>query len=247
MYTVLAPFYDRLNASVDYDGIYDLIESVFKENGIEKGATLLDLACGTGILTVPFAKAGYDMIAVDFSADMLMMARDRSDEAEVFPLYLCQDMRELDLYGTVEGGYSCLNSLNYLDSPDELECVFARLKYFIAPKGVFVFDVNTAYKFLNVYGDKTYVYDEDEVYCVWQNHTEKMPLASEFGLTFFVPDGKGRYTRLEESQRQVYFAPDEIERAYQKAGFETLAVYGSVKKDAPKESDEALWFVIRRV
>jgi len=247
MYTVLASFYDRLNASVDYGGIYDFIESIFKENGITSGAMLLDLACGTGVLTVPFAKAGYDMIAVDLSADMLMTARERSDGAEVFPLYLCQDMRELDLYGTVDGGYCCLNSLNYLDSIKELEAVFDRLKYFVAPGGVFVFDVNTAHKFLKVYGDKTYVYDEDEVFCVWQNHTELSPLASDFNLTFFVPDKKGRYTRLEEGQRQVYFAPDEIRSAYEKAGFETLGMYGSLKKDAPCECDEALWFVIRRV
>lgn len=247
MYTVLASFYDKLNASVDYDGIFSFIRSVYRENGIGDGAMLLDLACGTGILTVPFAKAGYDMIAVDLSEDMLMAARERSDEEELFPLYLCQDMRELDLYGTVDGGYCCLNSLNYLDSTEDVERVFDRLKYFIAPKGVFVFDVNTAYKFRNTYGDKTYVYDEDEVYCIWQNHTEEHPLASEFDLTFFVPDGKGRYTRLAESQRQVCFSPDEIVAAYEKAGFETVAVYGSTDRRAPSESDEALWFVIRRL
>ena len=247
MYTVLASFYDKLNASVDYRGIYRFVSSVFKENGVPEGAMLLDLACGTGVLTVPFAKAGYDMIAVDLSADMLMTARERSDEEEVCPLYLCQDMRELDLYGTVDGGYCCLNSLNYLDTQDDLEKVFDRLKYFVAPGGVFVFDVNTAYKFINVYGDKTYVYDEEDVFCVWQNHTEVAPLASEFTLTFFAPDKKGKYCRFEEGQRQTYFAPEDIERAYRKAGFETLGIYGSVDRDAPKDTDEAIWFVIKRV
>ena len=176
-----------------------------------------------------------------------MSAREASDEAEVFPLYLCQDMRELDLYGTVDGGYSCLNSLNYLDTAKDLETVFDRLKFFIAPGGVFLFDVNTAHKFLETYGDKTYVYDEEDVYCVWQNHTESSPLASDFDLTFFVPEKNGRYRRYFESQRQVYFSPDEIKAAYEKAGFETLGIYGSVNFDAPKESDDALYFVIKRV
>ena len=246
MYTVLASFYDKLNAHVDYDGIFHMIRDIFSENGIGEGATLLDLACGTGTLTVKFGKAGFDMIAVDLSEDMLMTARDNSDEAELYPLYLCQDMRSLDLYGTVDGGYCCLNSLNYLDDPREVKTVFSRLKYFVAPGGVFVFDVNTAYKFREVYRDNTYVYDEDGVFCIWQNTLDEEPLAANFDLTFFVEGKGGKYTRMEESQRQIYLSPEEIEKAYTENGFETLAVYGKTDRTAPSDTDEALWFVIRR-
>ena len=246
MYTVLASFYDKLNAHVDYDGIFHMIRDIFAENGIGEGATLLDLACGTGTLTVKFGKAGFDMIAVDLSEDMLMTARDNSDEAELYPLYLCQDMRSLDLYGTVDGGYCCLNSLNYLDDPREVKTVFSRLKYFVAPGGVFVFDVNTAYKFREVYRDNTYVYDEDGVFCIWQNTLDEEPLAANFDLTFFVEGKGGKYTRMEESQRQIYLSPEEIEKAYTENGFETLAVYGKTDRAAPSDTDEALWFVIRR-
>ncbi|MBR2988003.1 MAG: class I SAM-dependent methyltransferase [Clostridia bacterium] len=245
-YTVLASFYDKLNASVDYDGICRMIEGIFKENGIGQGATLLDLACGTGALTVRFAKDGYDMIAVDLSEDMLMTARDNSDEKELYPLYLCQDMRELDLYGTVDGGFCCLNSLNYLETEEDLQRVFARLKHFVAPGGIFVFDVNTEHKFRKTYAENTYVYDEEGVYCVWQNYPEESPLAASFELTFFVEGKNGKYTRLEESQRQVWFSPEAIERAYTSACFETVAVYGSPEKSAPAEHDDALYFVIRR-
>lgn len=246
MYTVLASFYDKLNASVDYDGMYRMIRRVFEENGVPSGAMLLDLACGTGALTWRFAEAGFDMIAVDLSEDMLMTARDTTDERELYPLYLCQDMRSLDLYGTVDGGYCCLNSINYLESEKDLETVFSRLKHFVAPGGIFVFDVNTAYKFKNVYGDHTYVYDEEGVYCVWQNIPEDEPLAASFDLTFFVEGKGGNYTRLEESQRQTYFSKEAIERAYLDNGFETVALYGSHAFTAPKEDDEALYFVIRR-
>ncbi|MBQ7365078.1 MAG: class I SAM-dependent methyltransferase [Clostridia bacterium] len=245
-YTVLARFYDTLNASVDYDGIYRMIDRIFKRHGIEKGATVLDLACGTGILTVKFAKSGYDMIAVDLSEDMLMTARDNSDEAELYPLYLCQDMRALDLYGTVDGGYCCLNSINYLDTEDDLDALFSRLKHFVAPGGIFVFDVNTAYKFRHTYGENTYAYDEDGVFCIWQNHVEEEPLAATFDLTFFVEGKNQSYRRLEESQRQVWFSPEAIERAYTRHAFETVAVYGSTEEEPPKDTDEALYFVIRR-
>lgn len=246
MYTVLASFYDKLNASVDYDGIFRMIRDIFNENGIQKGATLLDLACGTGTLTVKFGEDGYDMIAVDLSEDMLMTARDNSDERELYPLYLCQDMRALDLYGTVDGGYSSLNSLNYLEKESEVKTVFSRLKHFVAPGGIFVFDVNTAYKFYHTYGENTYVYDEEGVYCIWQNTLEASPLAANFDLTFFVEGKGGRYTRLEESQRQIYLSREVIEAAYTENGFETVAVYGSHERTAPKDDDEALWFVIRR-
>lgn len=246
-YTVLAAFYDTLNASVDYDGIFRMIDGIFKENGIEKGATLLDLACGTGALTVRFGKGGYDMIAVDLSEDMLMTARDNSDEAELYPLYLCQDMRELDLYGTVDGGFCCLNSLNYLEKEEDLQKVFSRLKHFIAPGGLFVFDVNTEHKFRKTYGENTYIYDEEGVYCIWQNIPEEQPLAASFDLTFFVEGKNGKYTRLEESQRQVFFSRESIEKAYMAECFETVALYGSSDRSAPTDTDDALYFVIRRV
>lgn len=246
MYTSLASFYDKLNTSVDYDAIFSMISKIFRENGVGEDALLLDLACGTGVLTVRFAKKGYDMIAVDLSEDMLMTARENADDAEVFPLFLCQDMRSLDLYGTVEGGYCCLNSLNYLEEESELDTVFSHLKHFVAPGGVFVFDVNTAYKFHHTYGENIYIYDEEGVYCIWQNSTEESPLAANFDLTFFKKGRDGRYTRLEESQRQIYLSPKAIERAYTENGFETVACYGSTSFDAPKDDDEALWFVIRR-
>ncbi len=245
-YTVLAAFYDKLNSDVDYDGMKEMIKTVLSENGIGEGAMLLDLACGTGKLTLRFMKEGYDMIGVDFSEDMLMTARDNADELGMMPLLLCQDMRELDLYGTVDGGFCCLNSFNYLEKEAELATVFSRLKHFIAPGGIFVFDVNTAYKFKEVYGEKTYTYDEDGVFCIWQNELEEKPLAALFSLTFFVEGKDRRYRRLEESQRQVYFSPEAIERAYTENGFETVARYGGSDRHPPKDDDEALWFVIKR-
>ena len=245
-YHAISAFYDRVNADIDYDAWADYIEDNFRRHLEKRPELLLDLACGTGVLTIRFAKKGYDMIAVDLSEDMLMTARENADDAEVSPLFLCQDMRSLDLYGTVEGGYCCLNSLNYLEEESELDTVFSHLKHFVAPGGVFVFYVNTAYNFHHTYGENTYIYDEEGVYCIWQNSTEESPLAANFDLTFFKKGRDGRYTRLEESQRQIYLSPEAIERAYTENGFETVACYGSTSFDTPKDDDEALWFVIRR-
>lgn len=245
-YTVLAAFYDKLNADLDYTAIRDFIKSVFKEQNVPENASLLDLACGTGKLTNLFADEGYDMIGADLSPEMLSEAQNASMEAGVYPLYLCQDMRELDLYGTVDAAFCCLDSLNYLPEEGDLAKVFARLRHFIVPGGIFIFDVNTAYRFRIVYGNNTYVYDEDDVYCVWQNFFDEAKNTCDFDLTFFVKDKKNAYRRMEECQRERYFSPEVIEEAFSKNGFSLVAAYGSLNKTAPTSTDEKCYYVVRR-
>ena len=245
-YTVLAAFYDKLNSDVSYEAIRDFIKSVFAENGISSPCSLLDLACGTGKLTNLFAKEGYDMIGSDLSPDMLAEAQNAAMDEGVYPLYLCQDMRELDLYGTVDAAFCSLDSLNYLPEEGDLAKVFSRLKHFIAPNGLFVFDVNTAYKFKHIYGNNTYVYDEDDVYCVWQNFFDEEKNTCDFDLTFFVKDKKNTYRRMEESQRERFFSPEMIEKAFSENGFSLVAVYGSLNRTAPTSTDEKCYYVVKR-
>lgn len=245
-YTVLAAFYDKLNSDLDYHAIHRFIKSILTEHHIAENAPLLDLACGTGKLTNLFAAEGYDMIGADISPDMLAEAQNASMEAGYHPLYLCQDMRELDLYGTVDAAFCCLDSLNYLPEEDDLAKVFARLKHFIVPGGLFIFDVNTAYRFQNVYGTNTYVYDEEDVYCVWQNFFDEDKSVCDFDLTFFVKDKKNTYRRMEESQRERYFSPEVIEKAFSQNGFSLIASYGSLKKTAPSPTDEKCYYIVKR-
>ncbi|MBR6795202.1 MAG: class I SAM-dependent methyltransferase [Clostridia bacterium] len=245
-YTVLAAFYDKLNAQVDYGAIHDFIKAILDEKGIKSGSTLLDLACGTGKLTNLFAADGYDMIGADLSPDMLAEAQNASMQAGFSPLYLCQDMRSLDLYGTVDAAFSCLDSLNYLPERGDLATVFSRLRHFIAPGGLFLFDVNPAYKFKEVYGNNTYVFDEDEVYCVWQNFYDEEKSVCDFDLTFFIKDKKNGYRRTEESQRERLFTPEEIRQAYETNGFSLVAIYGSLDRATPSDKDEKQYYVVQR-
>ena len=245
-YSVLAPFYDKLNGETDYTAIAAFLRRVFTENGIKKGSILLDLACGTGILTNLFAAEGYDMIGVDISPEMLFEAQEASYKLkDKRPLYLCQDMRKLDLYGTVEAAFSCLVSLNYLEEEGDLATVFSRLKHFIAPGGIFVFDLNTAYRFRHVYGQNTYVFDEDGVFCIWQNDYNEEEKTCDFDLTFFVKDGDAYY-RSEESQRERLFEDDAVIDALEKNGFSLLATYGSPDFTPVTDKDEKRYFVVKR-
>ncbi len=245
-YTVLAPFYDRLNKETDYRGILAFTKTVLQQHGLSQDAMLLDLACGTGKLTNLFAKEGYDMIGADLSPDMLAEAQSAAAEEGVFPLYLCQDMRALDLYGTVDAAYCYLDSLNYLSSEADLSAVFSRLYHFIAPNGIFIFDVNTAYRFREVYGQNTFVYDEDDLFCVWQNFFDEKTGFCDFDLTFFVKDGKKGYRRMEESQRERLFTREAILKAIGDNGFTLEAVYGGLDFTSPTDTSEKHYYVVKR-
>lgn len=144
-YGPLSLWYDTLTGDIPYGEFADFYEERFNIDGGEF-KTLLDLCCGTGTLTALMAHRGYEMIAVDASVDMLMQASGKASDAEIVPLYLCQDACELDLYGTVDAAYCSLDGINYI-SPDKLGRVFDRLHLFVRPYGLFIFDIKTPESF----------------------------------------------------------------------------------------------------
>ena len=167
-YTSLASVYDRLNG-VDYVKVADHIERQFEKFAAKKPESVLDLACGTGSLTVELAARGYDMTGVDISEEMLSEARFKCD-ANRFPhkvLLVRQDMAELELYGTVDAIVCCLDSLNYLTDTGRVSRALSHIHNYLNPDGLFVFDMNTPYKYENVYGQSSLVLEEEGVLCAW--------------------------------------------------------------------------------
>ncbi len=167
-YGDFAAFYDELTGNVDYPAISGFLHEILQKYGIERGI-VLDLACGTGQLCEAFAARGYEMIGVDASEDMLSEALMKKVESGSDIIYLCQRMQELDLYGTIDAAFCTLDGLNHLNDIAELRRTLARVSLFLNPGGIFVFDCNTPYKHREVLANNTFVYDCDEVYCVWQN------------------------------------------------------------------------------
>ena len=228
-YSVLAPFYDSLNGGTfDYDGYADAVEKLLDRNGIPKGSLLLDLACGTGAMTLRLLKRGYDVIGVDLSPEMLGICRENCENEGFSPLLLCQDMCSLDLYGTVEAAVCCLDSVNYLTGDGELDILFSKLKNFISPGGLFIFDINTERKFGEIYANNVYTYDADGVFCVWQNSFDKKTRLCDFDLTFFIEEKKGLYRRAEEHQCERCYTVDEISAAAKNNRFTLEAVCSDV-------------------
>ena len=246
-YTELPAFYDFLGEHPDYEKMAERIINVYEEKGAKESGLVLDLACGTGKLACALLDKGADVIGTDLSPEMLMQARDTCMQKGHSPLLLCQDMRELDLYGTVDVTVCATNSLNYLENEGELEKVFSLVHNFLTPGGLFFFDINSLYKFEKLYGENTYVFENEGVFCVWENQYDAEEGVCDFRLTMFEKERSGRYRRLEEEQSQTYFAEELVEKLLKKAGFELIEKAGDLEGGAVNEESADLFYVCKCV
>ncbi|MBO5682605.1 MAG: class I SAM-dependent methyltransferase [Clostridia bacterium] len=252
MYDAIASIYDKINKDIDYAAWADFVERAFSKYLDKKPELVLDLACGTGSMTVELAKRGYDMIGVDLSEDMLNEAYMRSVGQGI--LYLCQDMREFELYGTVGAAVCCLDSMNYLTEEGDLERCLSTLHNYLDPDGLLMFDVNTPYKFKNVYADNAYILEDEldlgdgesaAVFCGWQNSFDEESGICDFYLTVFEESEDGSYIRREEQQKERCYSLAEIKAALLGAGFEYLGCFGDFSFGAPEDTAER-WYIVAR-
>lgn len=244
-YSSFAPLYDALTENVDYKKRAEYIGEILAKFNIKDGL-LLDLACGTGSLSVEFSKMGFEVIATDASPDMLAEARNKAMEAGENILFLCQKMQETDLYGTVRAIVCSLDSINHLENADELRKTFRVLKNFIDDGGIMVFDVNTVYKHREVLGNNTFVYDEKDVYCVWQNSICSDGVTVGINLDFFVKEKNGLYNRYTENFKEIAFTDEEITYAAESAGFKIVEKYAELGFDKPQEDTQRIYYVAGR-
>ena len=166
-YDFLAGCYDEFTTDVGYSAWADYIEAHFRRRGLP-GKTVLDLACGTGSLTRELAQRGYEMIGVDLSPEMLAEAAEKNQDVDgIPPIFLCQSMDKLDLYGTIRAAVSTFDTFNHI--PD-LDTAIANAGFFMEKGGVFLFDMNTPYKHQNVLGENEFTFEEEDASCVWRNH-----------------------------------------------------------------------------
>ncbi|MBE6555608.1 MAG: class I SAM-dependent methyltransferase [Ruminococcaceae bacterium] len=241
-YEALARFYDSLNGEVDYGGIADFYQAAFARAGLSP-ELVLDLGCGTGKMTLELARRGYDMIGVDGSAEMLSLAFSAKYAAgDTRTLFLQQDMRELELYGTVGAAVSTLDCINYLTEEGDLVRCFSLVHNYLDPGGIFLFDVNTPYKFKHVFGDQAYILEDETSFCGWQNEYDEASGLCRFYLSLFEEQRDGRYRRTEEEQVERCYQREELEAALRQVGFEDICFYGDTDFGAPHERTER-WYI----
>lgn len=225
-YTGFAFVYDMFMDTTPYEKWGSFLSDSLKKYGICDGI-VLDLGCGTGVMTEYLAKRGYDMIGVDNSYDMLDVAAQKqadrmstgTEASDYNILYLCQDMREFELYGTVAAVYSICDSINYITEPKELQTVFELVNNYLDPGGLFIFDFNTEYKYREVIGDTVIAENRDEGSFIWENAYDEETKINEYDLTIFVPSGeKELYEKHEEVHFQRGYTLEEMKKLLKAAG-----------------------------
>ena len=243
-YGVFAEFYDGLTSNIDYVKKADHICDILKRFGHDPGTTL-DLACGTGTLTVELKKRGLDVFGVDASSEMLMQAQDKAYENELEIMFIKQKMQSLELWGEIDTCICTLDSLSHLRGEEELRLAVGRVARYMTSGGLFVFDVNTPYKHASVLGNNTFVYDTDEVYLVWQNTFRERDCSVKIELDFFAPVGD-KYTRESESFREYAYPLAVIKAILNDSGFEVLGVFDDETFNEPADTSQRLTVAARK-
>lgn len=240
-YQALAGVYDVLTGDVGYQRRADYLEKLFQKSRIPVH-TVLDLACGTGAMTAALMERGYELVSVDGSPDMLAAAREKTEGAAgIAPVFLHQDMRLLDLYGTVDAAVCCLDSLNYLTGARDVQKVLERLHLFIAPGGLLVFDINSAAKLSSLDG-QVFLDETEDIYCVWRTEYEKRSRICSYWMDIFTRRPDGTWDRAGEEHRQKAYEVDELRAWLLEAGFNRIRTYGDCRMSAPRPGEQRIYF-----
>ena len=241
-YRDFAQVYDMFMDNVDYRAWSGYLTERMREQGIADGL-VLDLGCGTGTMTELLADAGYDMIGVDNSEEMLAEAMEKRVESGHEILYLLQDMQEFELYGTVRAIISVCDCLNYLTEEEDLLSVFRLANNYLDPAGTFIFDMNTVYKYQEILGDQTIAENREDGSFIWENSYDPDTEINVYGLTLFLPREDGLYEKSEEEHYQRAYPLEKIKELIEKSGLRLLAVYEAYTLDEPGEESQRLTFI----
>lgn len=225
MYEEFAQVYDELMKEIDYDKWSDYIQGLFS-NGKREIKSVLEFGCGTGNITCNLAAKGFDMTAVDLSETMLTVADEKADRMDLKNIqFYLGDMSKFQINQRFDAVISCCDSVNYLPDLEALENFLHSSYQCLESQGLLLFDMNTVSKYKETIRDNTYIYDLDNIFCVWENEPDFEENAIYFNLTFFSKNKNGTYNRYEESQTQYMYTIEEIQRCLTNAGFDNVQYY----------------------
>ena len=250
-YSSFARVYDLFMDNVPYEEWCGYIRGLLLEYGVRDGL-VLELGCGTGRLTRLLADAGYDMIGVDNAEEMLAVAREAEYESSAVDsgaqsgiLYLLQDMRSFELYGTVRAVISVCDSMNYLLEESDLLDVFRLVNNYLDPGGIFIFDLNTVYKYRDLLGETTISENRDEGSFIWENYYDDKSGVNEYDLTLFIREEGDLYRKYEETHCQRAYPVEAVRRLLEEAGMEFVAAYDAFTKEPVRAESERIYIIAR--
>ena len=243
-YTDFADVYDTFMDETPYEDWCEFLVGILEEYKVPKGL-VLDLGCGTGTLTEMLSKEGYDMIGVDNAEQMLAIAMEKRESSGENILYLLQDMREFELYGTVGAVISVCDSLNYLLEEEDLVQTFQLVNNYLDPKGIFVFDFNTVYKYREVIGDVTIAENREDCSFIWENFYHEEEEINEYALTIFVKEEDERFRKFEENHFQRGYRLEQMKEALAKAGMEFVKALDANTHEEVTKTSERIYCIAR--
>ncbi len=244
-YTSFASVYDTFMDNIPYEEWADYLIELLKEYGIQDGL-VADLGCGTGNMTELLAQAGYDMIGIDNAEEMLEIAMEKRAKSGQDILYLLQDMREFELYGTVKAIVSICDSVNYITEEEDLLEVFRLVNNYLDPQGIFVFDFNTVYKYREILGDQTIAEDREDCSFIWDNYYYEEETINEYELSLFIKEqDTDLYRKYQETHIQKAYDLETICRLIEEAGLEYMTSYDAFTRNAPTDESERIYVIAR--
>lgn len=244
-YTSFAAVYDTFMDDVPYREWAAYLQELLLQYEVSEGL-VLDLGCGTGAITQLLAAQGYEMIGVDYSEEMLQIAMDKSKQAGYDILYLLQDMREFELYGTVKAVISICDSINYITEETELIEVFRLVNNYLDPGGIFIFDFNTTYKYREVMGNQTIAENRETCSFIWDNYYYEEEEMNEYQLTLYIStEEKDLYRRFEETHYQKAYDLADMERLIRTSGLQFVTAYDAFTKQEPTNQSERIYVIAR--
>lgn len=244
-YTSFASVYDNFMDNIPYEEWAEYLKEILKEHHVDDGL-ILELGCGTGSMTELLAKAGYDMIGVDNAEEMLEIAMEKREKSGYDILYLLQDMREFELFGTVKAIVSVCDSINYITEEEELLEVFKLVNNYLDPKGVFIFDFNTVYKYREVLGDQTIAEDREDCSFIWDNYYYEDEQINEYELSLFIKEkDSDLYRKYQETHFQKAYELNTMKNIVEKAGLEFVTAYDAFTRNAPTKESERIYVIAR--
>lgn len=243
IYEGFAASYDIFMDNIPYDQWADYLYQLLEKYHISDGL-LLELACGTGSMTRRMSEKGFDMIGIDISEDMLEIAREKCSSSVLF---LLQDMREMELYGTVAAMYCVCDGMNYLLTEQELMEVFQKANNYLDPEGIFIFDMKTRYFYQEVLGNRMIAENREDASFLWENEFHEDTGINEYLLTVYRLEDEENdlFSRCDELHYQRAYGIPQIKAMIEEAGMEFVAVYDAFTMEAPGEQSERVYFIAK--
>jgi len=242
-YGTLARSYDRLTNDVDYGAVVDFYFEILRREGL-KPRTAVDLACGTGSVTVLLARRGLRVLGVDMSEDMLCQAVEKAMALDNMPTFVCQKLQQLHLPRGVDLAVCALDSLDYITDPVDCEEAIRRVYKALNPGGCFIFDVNTPEK-LRAMDDQVFLDEDEDVYCVWRGEFDEAANICTYAMDLFQRSGES-WQRSFEEHREYAYSAEQLTNYLRSAGFTSIAVYADRRFEAPAPGEQRIYIKARK-